>query len=128
MRSNLAGLALLFIWLPFSSSFALSPEEQEELDARIERFYRMPPNPEEMDHRPPKYGLNERRFVSPNAFLGGPDKRASRRYNDHYCKNFLRKKFPGIRCGEPRPEDASIESHDHVSDLAETWMREEGGD
>jgi len=108
-----------------------TPEEQE-IDDRIERFYRG--DVEAMDLATPKYDDETGQRVERNAVLkqkgGGKaadplyeqaQLKASDRFRKKNCDGFLKRRFPKLKCQEDGGK-ATAEKFDKVTDLTDTWI------
>lgn len=115
------------------ASTTLSKEEQDALIARIQRFETHPEDPAVMQQVPPKYSVDEQKFVHPNPQLHASEElsdpllraaqlKGTLEYQVRYCEEVLRKKFPEIECEKPEGMRATIEANDRVEKLVGTWM------
>ncbi len=111
----------------------LTEAERKEVRDRIARFYRDRSDPTPMNEAPPKYSLNESRFVPPKKppssaeMVGDPLLRQAQwkgtaLFQIRYCEEVLRKKFPEIECEKPEGARATIEANDRVEKLVGTWI------
>lgn len=114
----------------------LTPQELDEVNERLEKFYSASHSPEVMNQPTLKHEVTSGEIVHLNSHLAGnptslthplaklAGKKLSKEFKKYRCEKFLKPHFPKIDCNSKMANRtwSTFQTNDNLSDLTKTWI------